>query len=311
MSAVDSVQIKEWARQLGFDLVGVAPAEPIAHADELRAYVARGYQGQMTYLSGSVETRIDPRKLLDGARSIICTATNYYHETPSGAARRAGGKVARYAWTRDYHDVIGARLKQLSNRIKEAVGGPVHLHWVVDSAPLAEKEHAARAGLGWIGKNGLLINEKFGSWLLLGEIVCDLELSYDEPVRQEKCGACTRCLEACPTGGLIKARVLDARRCVSYLTIEAKGQVGSELAERMGRWVFGCDVCQEVCPFNEQPTPTTDAAMQAEKRWCGLDPTELSTINVEQFRQRFAGSSIARTGVEHLQWVAQNCLKNQ
>jgi len=310
MSELRSDIIKGWAQRLGFDLVGIAPAEPIAYPERLREYLRRGYHGRMAYLGRPVEKRIDPRLLLPGARSIICTGTNYYAPEPACGGVGPFGRVARYAWGRDYHEVIRSRLEELAGRIRHAVSRPVRLGCFVDSAALAEKNHAARAGLGWVGKNSLLVNERFGSWLVLGEIVTDLELACDEPV-EDQCGTCVRCLEACPTGALVEPRVLDARRCVSYLTIESREEVPGEFRNKLGDWLFGCDACQEVCPFNED-TPTTRAGEFAARReWCRVGLRELMELDAEQFQRRFAGSSIARADREHLVGLARRLWASQ
>jgi len=284
---IHSFQIKQWAYQLGFDLVAIAPAEPVEYSDAFYEYLARGYQGDMRYLETNPDRRLDPRKLMPGARSVICIAMNYYtpssgnhscEDKTSGATSRPAaetttgkrsGKVARFAWGKDYHDVVRARLRQLAKQIRSAAGSAekkIQLRCFVDTAPLMEKAHAARAGLGWIGKNSLLINERFGSWLVLGEILTDLELEYDRPVA-DRCGSCRRCLEACPAGALVEPHILEGRKCISYLTIESKTSIPRKLKEQTAEWLYGCDVCQEICPFNENVVVTTIPEFQpAENR---------------------------------------------
>ena len=303
---IDSNYIKRLAHEVGFDLVGVAPAEPIEHVECFRRYLRDGFNGQMRYLARNVEKRIDPKKLLPGARSVICVAINYYSEPPAAKADRLCGKVARYAWMRDYHDIVKQRLKKLAALIKDAAGSETLLRCCVDTAPVMEKAHAARAGVGWIGKNGLLINEKFGSWLVLGELITDLPLDYDQPIN-DKCGTCSRCLDTCPTNALVEPYVLDARRCISYLTIESKTKVPDELRGRLNDYLFGCDICQDLCPFNRNPTHATDPELQPNPKWCRIGPDEVLTMTDEQFKRRFAAGSIARTSLEHIKESAQIC----
>lgn len=305
--------IKEWAREVGFDLVGISPAEPIATAEHFRKYLARGYCGTMQYLQHNGEKRIDPRQIISGARSIICVAVNYFNAFPeeSEEDNESGdgplfGRLARYAWGLDYHRILKSKLHQLCERIRSAVT-PVQQFCCFDSGPLAEKAHAARAGLGWIGKNGLLVNEEYGSWLVLGEIVTDLELEYDEPVA-ERCGDCKRCLEACPTAAFLEARILDARRCISYLTTEYRAEVPCELADEMGDWLLGCDLCQEVCPFNQDVPTTRESGFEV--RWSRLNLDKVLALNDEKFKQHYAETSIVRVGWEHFIHIAQNCRRN-
>lgn len=308
-SNINSSLIKQWALEEGFSLVGIAPAEPIATAEYLQRYLDRGYHGTMDYIPRNAAKRIDPRKALDGARSIICLAVNYYNPAPPDHEPDTSGlygRIARYAWGRDYHKTLKRYLGKLRDRIAGAVGQRRQF-CCFDSGPLAEKAHAARAGLGWIGKNGLLINERFGSWLVLGEIVTDLELDYDEPA-SDRCGDCARCLKACPTTALIEPRILDARRCVSYLTAESEAEASAELAAKMGDWLLGCDVCQEVCPFNKDTPATKEPDFDI--RRCRLALEEIFAMDIEQFKQRFAGTALVRTKWQHIQQTARNCQKN-
>ena len=312
---VNNDLIKDWARQVGFDLVGISPAEVTEHAQVLRSYLERGYQGSMNYLERNLPQRLDPCKLMPPARSIICVALNYYAAEPEAVKTQSDsggqfGMVARYAWGEDYHQVVKQRLHQLADIIREQVGDEISLRCFVDTAPLLEKAHAARAGLGWIGKNSLLLNENFGSWLVLGEIVTDLELEYDQPVA-DKCGDCQLCLEACPTGALVEPRILEARRCISYLTIEAKHELPIPLQGKTGGWLFGCDICQNVCPYNQKPKINNTAELQARPSWCRIDLQEIQQMSEEQFQKRFTGNCLLRAGWEHLQHNAKICLKNR
>jgi epoxyqueuosine reductase len=247
----------------------------------------------MEYLQRDLDKRLDPRKLLRGARSIICTATNYFDQTAFGTPEGQQIDVARYARGRDYHQILMRRLVSLAARIESQGDGRVRTKCCVDTACLAEKAHAARAGLGWIGRNCLLINETLGSWLLLGEIVTDLSLEYDEPV-VDRCGQCRRCLEACPTAAFAGPYRLDARRCVSYLTIESQEPLPTGLLDQIGSRLLGCDICQEVCPFNQSARPTQDPDLKAIPGHGLVSLTELAGSTVEQMRQRFADSALKR-----------------
>jgi epoxyqueuosine reductase len=308
-SSLDSAQIKQWGFDLGFDVIGVTFALPIdkPHTNALHDYLAKGYQGDMHYLARNVEKRLDVRQLVPGARSVICTALNYYHETPEQQSAKPYGKIARYAWGRDYHDVIKTKLHQLADRIKAAAIDIIQTRCFVDTAPLLEKAYAARAGLGWIGKNTLLLNERFGSWLVLGEIVTDLELDYDQPV-PDQCGSCEKCLHSCPTNALVEPHILDARRCISYLTIESKLQVPTELQPKMGNWFFGCDDCQNVCPFNQKKASCEEPDFKPINVQRSLGNILSSTP--EQLQQQFTGTSLSRTNYEQSKRIAMICKCN-
>ncbi len=311
MSQVTSDQIKQWAREIGFDLVGITRAKPIGYEQAYREYLDKKMYGEMGYLARNVEKRIDPSELVPGAKSIICTATNYYvGDEPVGQDKaKSYGRVARYAWGKDYHIVLKDRLKVLADKIRESGDGKIMTRRFVDTAPLMEREHAMQAGLGWIGKNGLLINKRLGSWLLLGEIVTDLELDYDQP-GVDHCGTCRNCLDGCPTNAFVKPQVLDPRKCISYLTIESRSDIPNEYKQSCGDWIFGCDVCQEVCPFNRKSPSTEDEDFQPNEKWSSIDLHELEKLEEKEFTDRFVGNSMTRTNQEHMTHVGQNCLNN-
>ena len=293
--------VKTRARELGFDLVGITGAEPSAFAAEYRDWIAQGYAGEMDYLARNMERRLDPRELLPDARSIIVVGMNYYTEDKQPlTTNHQPPAFARYARGDDYHDVMTARLKELLAFVKTQASafmdepdGRVY----VDAGPVLEREVARRAGLGWFGKNTMLINTRRGSYFFLGEIVTNVPLEADEPAIGS-CGTCRKCLEACPTGALFEPYKMDARRCISYLTIELKGEIPKEfrpaLAEA-GNRIYGCDICQEVCPFNERRAePTTEPAYQPREVTSTPRLTDLLLMDEETFRQRFKGSPIKR-----------------
>jgi epoxyqueuosine reductase len=245
-------QVKAKARELGFDLVGIAPASPSMYADHVRAWLAAGRAGEMHYMHRRVEERLDPARFLPGARSVVCVAVNYHFplEPLADDQQNGRGRVARYALGNDYHELIKPRLYDLADWLRDTVPGSA-TKCGVDTVPVLERELAQRAGLGWIGKNTCVIHRRVGSWLLLGEVITTVDLPSDEP-ETDHCGTCTRCIDACPTAAITGPRQVDATRCISYLTIEHAGPIAPELGAKMGDWVYGCDICQDVCPFNRK-----------------------------------------------------------
>lgn len=247
-----AAEVRAAARRLGFDLVGIAPAEPSQYRQYLRQWLDDGRAGTMQYLHRHFELRTDPAACLPGARSAICVAANYQvplQPPPAGPAE-SRGRIARYALGQDYHLWLKDRLHSLADWLRQRAPD-CQTRVAVDSAPVMEKELAARAGVGWMGKNTCIINPQIGSWLLLGEVLCTLELPADEPA-VDRCGSCRRCIDACPTGAITAPYQLDARRCISYLTIEHRGDLDPDLAGKVSGWLFGCDICQEVCPWNQR-----------------------------------------------------------
>jgi len=307
-------RIKARALALGFDLVGVARVAPSDYADFYQAWLARGYAGEMLYLArpDAIAKRRDPRLILREARSAVVVALNYYqglYESPGGGPR---GRVARYAWGDDYHDLMWARLDALAAFIEAQVARPVLHRRYVDTGPLLERELAVRAGLGWFGKNTMLINPALGSWLLLGELLLELELVYDAPFGADHCGSCTRCIEACPSGCILPDRTLDASRCISYLTIELRREeLPLELRPAVGDWIFGCDVCQEVCPWNRFARPSEEPAFQPRPGMPAPLLSELLALQEKDFSRRFKGSPIKRAKWRGLQRNAGVALDNQ
>jgi epoxyqueuosine reductase len=261
-------------------------------------------------LGRNVDKRVNVGRLVSGAKSVICLGANYFFPAPAKRSDDLCGVVARYARGVDYHEVVKQKLEELAGRIEEFVDGAGRFRCFVDTAPVAEKALAARAGLGWIGKNGLLLNRRFGSWLVLGEIVTDLVLDYDKPV-EDGCGDCQRCMEACPTGALAAERILEPRRCISYLTIESKAEITEELGEKLGGRIFGCDACQEACPYCRRAGATQIAEFEPREEWTYLSLDEIAEMKQGEFQRKFRGSSLLRVELKHLQQVAAWCRLNE
>jgi epoxyqueuosine reductase len=292
---LDAGRIKAKALELGFDLCGVAPAERFPELDFLDEWLARGYAGGMDYMSRSAEKRADVRNVVPGARSVIMTGTIYNTEKGDGPdkARPTHADIARYARGDDYHDIIKARLDALLAWMRTESPEPFDARAYVDTGPVQERTYAQYAGLGWIGKNTCLINAEQGSFFFLAEIITTLAL---EPDTQglEQCGSCRKCLDACPTGALVDAGVLDSTRCISYLTIELRGPIPVEQRPAIGNLVYGCDICQEVCPYNQPPATSADAPWQSRD---GLDLprlVELWNRSDDDLRRLLKGSPIKR-----------------
>jgi epoxyqueuosine reductase len=293
-------RIRKRAQSLGFDLVGISPAFPVPRLGAYRAWIAKRYYGEMGYMARAdrVERRENLAAILPGVRSIVCVGLNYYpgplsNDRESDPSR---GLIAGYAWGQDYHDLMLSRLEELSHFIcSQAKSATTRTY--VDTGPILERAYAAQAGLGFIGKNTCLIHPQMGSWLFLGEILTDVELAPTSRETAVSCGTCRRCLDTCPTGALVAPYVLDARRCISYLTIELKGVIPPDLRPLMGHWIYGCDVCQQVCPWQRFAAITREQAFlaQAPDR-AAPRLTELIGMNEETFRRRYAGTPILRIG---------------
>ena len=303
-----AAQIKQRGKALGFDLVGIAPAGPSQYQDYFRQWLAQGQGGTMEYLRRRVEERVDPAVYLPGARSVVCVAVNYFVPLESQEQGAALGKVARYALADDYHEVMKPKLHALADWIRQMSPG-CETKAAVDTAPVMEKELAARAGVGWMGKNTCVINQEIGSWLLLGEIITTAELAQDAPAT-DHCGTCTRCIDACPTGAITDAYQLDARRCISYLTIEHRGEIEQELQQAVGEWVYGCDICQDVCPWNSKAEAAELRELQPRFAGGGLDVNEVMGWTAEQYQARLKGSAMKRVKLPVLQRNAAIVAKN-
>ena len=288
-------QIKTMANDLGFPLVGVTSPDPPDHLDFFQEWLKSGYQGSMNWLGSdrSLERRSDPKAILPECRSILVLGCPY----PAPRGNVKGGNIAAYALNKDYHDVLEDRLLLLMEKIEDQVGEAIPNRWYVDTGPILEKELAMRAGLGWIGKNTTLINKEIGSYFFIAEILLGMDLIVDSPITEHFCGTCTRCLDTCPTGALIKPYTLDANRCISYLTIEHRGEIAEETRSRMGDWIFGCDICQIVCPWNK-PEGVRPALLEELQPRVELQEIDLiNEIQLDQtaFSTRFNGSPVKRT----------------
>jgi epoxyqueuosine reductase len=300
--------IKAQAYGLGFDLAGITTLGPATTAPAFDDWLARGYAGEMSYLPRNAEKRRDSRLPFDGATTAIVVAMNYGGTEPSGP-------VARYARGDDYHDVMLDRLTQLHRWIEERVGRRVIGKPYVDTGPLLERDLARRAGLGWFGKNTMLINPRAGSFFFLGSLLVDLELESDAPFATDHCGTCRRCLDACPTRALAEPRVLDATKCIAYLTIELKGEIPTDLRPLIGELIYGCDICQEVCPWNEKfSLPLREPAFRPRAAIAGKDARtlarEILAMTDEDFRTDFKGSPMKRAKLRGLKRNAAVVLGN-
>lgn len=296
-----SDQIRQQALDLGFELVGIVPAMALdPERERLQEWLARGYHGNMSWMARDPEQRTDPRKLFPAARSVIVVALNYY--TPDQHSSAAGtGKISRYAWGDDYHDVVGNKLRALLSWIQkqapEAIGKVC-----VDIQPMLDKAWAARAGLGWIGKHTNLITKDLGSWVFIGELLINMELHYDQEQIEDHCGTCTLCIEACPTSAIVEPYVLDSNKCISYATIELRTpEIPSDIAERLDGWLYGCDICQDVCPWNRFAQTTNEQSFVPR---LGNINAELSTVlqlNTAHYAERFRDSAMKRAKLSGLQ----------
>jgi len=305
----DAAKIKGKAMELGFNKAGIARAEPLeAEGLHLREWLSRGYQGTMDWMSGNIEKRVDPSTIVPGARSVIAVAMNYYtdvqHVTEPGV-----GKISRYAWGDDYHDILAGRLKLLWSWMQQEFPG-VEGRYYADTGPLMDKVWAERAGIGWISKNTNIITQEFGSWVFLGEIITTLELEYDSPAT-DHCGECTLCIEACPTRAITEPYVVDSNRCLSYLTIEHRGEIAGPVTEQFENWVYGCDICQDVCPWNQKFSTETGEKGFKPRSWNRAPVLEgWKEMPQEAFQTMFKGSPIKRTKREGLMRNARIVLEH-
>ncbi len=306
-------QLISFARQIGFDSCRIATCDMPTHASEFREWLREGAHGEMNYMQRGEEKRCDPQKVLSGAKSIVVLALNYFQgegnrRSPASAKLRRGsqtaatGTIARYAWGDDYHDVIEAKLDKIDQFLR-GFGGQQKCY--VDTGPILERDHAAQAGIGWHGKNTMLIDERLGTWFFLAEILTTLELPADQPV-EDRCGTCERCIKACPTGAITAPHRLDARRCISYLTIELKGSIPLELRPLIGDRIFGCDDCLDVCPWNRFAQVSHETAFSARESTTGMSLREYLRLSDAEFRQLFKNSPIKR--IKHRGFLRNVCV---
>jgi len=285
-------RLVDFARELGFDSCRIAAAVPPAHAHEFGDWLNEGAHGEMAYMARGAEKRRDPQNVLPGANSIIVLAINYFQGAQSVAETAAAttGRIARYAWGDDHHHLISAKLKKIDNFLRE-FGGEQKCY--VDTGPILERDYAAEAGIGWHGKSTMLIDEELGTWFFLAEILTTLALPVDGPVR-DRCGTCDRCIKACPTGAITGPHKLNARRCISYLTIELKGSIPLELRPLMGDRIFGCDDCLDACPWNRFAKVSRDSAFAARNSTIGFALRDYLRLRETEFRSLFRNSPIKR-----------------
>lgn len=297
--ALYTQKIKEEAQRLGFLACGASKARYLEEeAPNLEAWLNRNYQGEMAYLANHFDKRLDPTKLVPGAKSVISLLFNYYPQEQQEDDQAP--KLAKYAYGEDYHFVLKRKLKDLLAFIREEVG-EVDGRVFVDSAPVMERVWAKEAGLGWLGKNTLLLNKKEGSFFFLAELVLDLELDYDHPIQTDHCGTCKRCIDACPTEAIVAPNLLDASKCISYLTIELKDAIPNGFKGQMENWAFGCDICQDVCPWNRFSKPHQEEAFKPHPDLLAYNSDDWYEMTEEVFRKVFKKSAVKRTKYQGLQ----------
>jgi len=301
-SSQTKTQITQWLRKeaasLGFDFCGIAKAGFLNNeVTNFENWLHAGMHGKMTYMENHFDKRLDPRKLVEGARSVIVFMYNYF--PAKGIPSNDNFVISKYAYGKDYHLVIKDKLKTLIAGLKE-LAGDIQARAFVDSAPVLERAWAIRAGLGWIGKNSLLVNPKQGSYFFLAEIITDLELDFDDSGNNDFCGSCRNCIDACPTGAIVAPKTIDSRRCISYLTIELKGEIPEHFAGQFNDQIFGCDICQDVCPWNRFSKPSPEPQFTPDYRLLELKKMDWENLSSESFNRIFKDSAVKRTKFEGL-----------
>jgi len=288
----NSQKIKEIASRLGFDFCGISKAGFLEEeAPKLEKWLSRNYHGKMAYMANHFDKRLDPTKLVEGAKSVVSLIYNYYPKEDLSPSTHY--KIAKYAYGKDYHFVIKDKLKAFFENIQQEIG-EVGGRVFVDSAPVMERQWAAKGGLGWLGKNSLLLNKQMGSFFFLAELILDIDLQADGPVK-DHCGTCTKCIDACPTDAIIGDQLVDASKCISYLTIELKDEIPAAFSGKMGDWMFGCDICQDVCPWNKFSSPHNEAEFEPHPKLGNMDQKEWHELTNELFNEVFRKSAVKRT----------------
>jgi epoxyqueuosine reductase len=293
-----SLWIKSRAEALGFSACGISRADLLEEdGDRLEKWLAGNYQGEMNYMANHLEMRKDPRLLHPGAKSVISVLLNYF--PAETLPEKDNYKISKYAYGKDYHEVIREKLNRLVADLK-AYAGDFQARAFTDSAPVLDRAWAEKSGLGWIGKNTCLIHPKIGSFVFIGEIITDLELEYDQQRVNDLCGGCTKCIDACPTGAILAPRLLDARKCISYYTIEYRGEIPEGEMENFKDWVFGCDICQDVCPWNRKAKPHTEKDFFPAPGLMAMDKAAWEDLTEEKFIELFSKSAVRRTKLHGL-----------
>ncbi|ADX67146.1 MULTISPECIES: tRNA epoxyqueuosine(34) reductase QueG [Weeksella] len=284
--------IKNKAKELGFLSCGIAKAEFLEQeAPRLEAWLKNNYHGDMSYMENNFDMRLDPRLLVDGAKTVISLAYNYYQPIDRNPDSY---KIAMYAQGEDYHFVVKEKVRDLLHYIQEEIGN-VNGRAFTDSAPILEHAWAQKAGIGWIGKNSLLLSKQKGSFFFLAELIVDLEMSYDNAIETDHCGNCTRCIDACPTEAILPNKTVNGSQCISYFTIELKGEIPTEMKGKFDDWIFGCDICQEVCPWNRFSLPTQEKKFIGHEKINNFSKTDWEEITEEVFKEMFRKSPVKRT----------------
>jgi len=304
-----SDKIKSWSQELGFLSCGITQAEFLEkEAVHLEDWLSRGYHGTMKWMENHFDKRLDPSKLVPGAKSVISLLFNYF---PSEEQEEGTPKISKYAYGDDYHHVVKSRMRKLTERMQKEFGD-FSFRYFVDSAPVLERPLAAKAGLGWIGKHSLLLSKQRGSFFFIGNIICDLELSSDGPVT-DHCGSCTACIDACPTDAIVANQVIDARKCISYLTIELREEIPEEFKQKMEGWAYGCDICQDVCPWNRFSTSHSTPEFSLKNEVAKFSLEDWQQVDESGFKRIFKKSAVRRAGYDgfrrNLRFISSNEIK--
>jgi epoxyqueuosine reductase len=306
-----SREIKEKAAEIGFDRIGIVPAGALVdEGEKLDAWLGNGYHGEMAWLAREPEKRSDPRLFFPAVRSVVVVLLNYFTPHKHDVDPKTG-KISRYAWGDDYHDVMREKLEELLEWIETESPGTTG-KICVDTAPMMDKAWAARAGLGWIGKSSNLITTEIGSWVFIGELLLDIELDYDIAQTDDHCGTCTACLDACPTNAIVEPYVVDSRKCISYATIELRDEeLPAGIRNDLEGWIYGCDICQDVCPWNRFEKPSTESRFEPRLGETSLDLNDVAAVTHEEYVERFRRSAMKRTKLSGLKRNAAALLDNK